>query len=270
MVKTKYWCICFLIYKTLKTESSIPLFLNITRNKIDFIFSILAQLKLGISIMNNRLFSIGDIHGCFNSFQELIESKIDLQLNDKLILLGDYIDRGSQSKEVVEYIIHLQNKGYDVIPLMGNHEKMLLDAFVNKESLPLWIHNGGSETLKSFGINSLNELPVPYINFFKGLPYYYSLNEYLFVHAGFNDDVKDPFDDKHSMIWVCRKEYRNIALADKTIVHGHCPIRVIDCAKRVKANLNVLNLDTGCVYSDRVGYGKLSALELNTMHMYSV
>lgn len=67
-----------------------------------------------------RLFAIGDIHGCFDSLKELVESNIQLDKNEKLILLGDYIDRGNKSKEVVDYIIDLLEKGYDVIPLIGN------------------------------------------------------------------------------------------------------------------------------------------------------
>lgn len=61
--------------------------------------------------MNNRLFAIGDIHGCFDSLKELVEHKIQLKKNDKLILLGDYIDRGNKSKEVVDFIIKLKEEG---------------------------------------------------------------------------------------------------------------------------------------------------------------
>jgi len=95
--------------------------------------------------MNRRLFVIGDIHGCFNTFQILLEQKIRLIKSDKIILLGDYIDRGIQSKEVINYIIDLQAKGFDIIPLLGNHEAMLLDAYNNEELTSKWIQNGGSE-----------------------------------------------------------------------------------------------------------------------------
>lgn len=90
-----------------------------------------------------RLFAIGDIHGCFDSFKDLVESKIQLQKDDKLILLGDYIDRGDSSKEVVDFIIKLLENGYDIIPLMGNHEAMLLEAFEDEKNISKWIQNGG-------------------------------------------------------------------------------------------------------------------------------
>jgi len=218
--------------------------------------------------MNKRIFAIGDIHGCYESFRELVESKIKLQQNDKLILLGDYIDRGNQSKAVVDYIIKLLDKGFDIIPLMGNHESMLLDAFEDNKFLPLWIYNGGSKTMESFSIKSLKDLNFIYIDFFKGLLLYYSYKNFLFVHAGFNDEIDNPFDDKYSMMWKCKGKYKHPTLKDKTIIHGHCAITVTTCTERVKANHRVIDLDTGCVYSDMVGYGKLTALELNTMHLY--
>ncbi len=126
------------------------------------------------------------------------------------------------------------------------------------------------ETLKSFGISALNDISNNYIEFFNDLELYYSIDKYLFVHAGFNDEIENPFDDKYSMTWVCKSEYRNTSFINKVIIHGHCPIKVKDCTKSIHDNLPVLNLDTGCVYSDKVGYGKLTALELNTMTVYTV
>ena len=165
--------------------------------------------------MNKRLFAIGDIHGCFNAFQLMLEQKIQLEKSDKLILLGDYIDRGIQSKEVIDYIMDLQAKGFDIVPLLGNHESMLLDAFNNEIRTPTCIQNGGSETLKSFKIASLTEIEPKYVEFFKGLSYSFAFKEYLFVHAGFHDFDINPFADKYSMIWVCRPAYENPLLMKK-------------------------------------------------------
>lgn len=218
--------------------------------------------------MDIRLFAIGDIHGCFHQFRILLEQKIHLKKSDKLILLGDYIDRGIQSKEVINYIIDLQAKGFDIIPLLGNHEAMLLDAYSYSELTSKWIQNGGSETLKSFNITSLKDIESKYIKFFKGLSYYFALEDYLFVHAGFNDYIINPFDDKYSMVWLCRQTYENPLLMNKMIIHGHRPIPVDVCKKMVHGNLNVINLDTGCVYSDKAEYGTLTAIELNTRSLY--
>ncbi|MGE0021684.1 MAG: metallophosphoesterase family protein [Draconibacterium sp.] len=220
--------------------------------------------------MNNRLFAIGDIHGCFDSFKELVEIKIQLQKNDKLVMLGDYIDRGPDSKEVVDFIIGLLENGYDVIPLMGNHEAMLLDAFEDKKNISRWIQNGGNETLKSFEINSLKDIESKYIEFFKGLRYYYSFEDYLFVHAGFNDNMINPLTDFYSMLWNCKESYTNPLLSDKTIVHGHNPVSVSKCEERVLSKSNVISIDTGCVYKEYEGFGKLTAYECNTQKILFV
>ncbi len=68
--------------------------------------------------MGYRIFAVGYIHGCFRSFKTLIEDKIRFNSSDKLILLGDYIDRGTESKEVIDYILRLQQNGFDIIPLL--------------------------------------------------------------------------------------------------------------------------------------------------------
>ncbi len=220
--------------------------------------------------MDKRLFGIGDIHGCFDSLKELIETKIQLQKNDKLILLGDYIDRGDKSKEVVDFIIELQGEGFDIVPLIGNHEALLLDAFENEKNISIWIQNGGDETLKSFEISSLKDIESKYINFFKDLKYYYSFEDYLFVHAGFNDNVLNPFTDYYSMLWKCKESYTNPLLANKTIIHGHNPISVSKCEDRILIKLDVIDIDTGCVYKDKEGFGRLTAYECNTQRVLFV
>jgi len=213
--------------------------------------------------MNNRLFAVGDIHGCFDSLKELVKNKIQLQKDDKLILLGDYIDRGDKSKEVVDLIIEMLENGYDVVTLMGNHEAMLIDAFEDKKNISKWIQNGGNETLKSFDVHSLEDIDYKYIEFFKGLRYFYSFESFLFVHAGFNDNLLNPFSDFYSMLWKCKETYSNPFLSDKTIVHGHNPVRVAICEESVLAKHSVINIDTGCVYKNSEGYGRLTAYDCN-------
>ncbi len=220
--------------------------------------------------MKTRTFAIGDIHGCFDSFHKLVEHKIELKKNEKLILLGDYIDRGAQSKAVIDYIMGLRNRGFDITPLMGNHESMLLDAFDNNMFLAQWIINGATETLKSFRINSINELDQTYIDFFRSLKFYHSFENFLFVHAGFNDRADNPFEDKYQMIWECQEKYMHPAFIGKTIIHGHRPVTVTTCKEIIQANQQVINIDTGCVYADKVGYGHLSAIEVYTKELFSV
>ena len=217
-----------------------------------------------------RLFAIGDIHGCFDSLLELVESNIQLDKNDKLILLGDYIDRGNKSKKVVDYIIDLQEKGYDITPLIGNHELLFLETFEDEKNKPKWFQNGGAETLKSFGISSIKDISSRYLDFFTNLKNYFSIEDYLFVHAGFNDKILNPFQDTYSMVRESKVEYLNPLLARKTIIHGHRPITIEHCENQINDNKLVINIDTGCVYKEKVGYGKLTAIELYSKKLFSV
>lgn len=214
--------------------------------------------------MMKRLFAIGDIHGCFDQFRELVEVKIKAEPKDRIILLGDYIDRGYHVKQAVDYIIDLQDKHFDIVVLRGNHEQMMLEA-IRTGDMTAWMWNGAETTLHSFGILFPGELNEKYKSFFESLLWYYEYNEYLFVHAGFNDD--DPFSDTKSMIWTRREVYSNPLLKNRTIVHGHTPITADRCVENVETGNNVINIDTGAVYTEP-GYGILTAIELNSRDLY--
>ena len=220
--------------------------------------------------MEKRLFAIGDIHGCFDSLRELVEHKIKIGKSDKLVFLGDYIDRGNQSRKVIDYIIGLKDKDFDITTLIGNHESMLLEALLNEDFLPEWIRNGGSATLKSLGITSLKWLDQSYIDFFEALQYYCLIDNFLFVHAGFNDNISNPFEDKYHMIWSRREEYTNPVLKNKIIIHGHTPVPEQICRQEIQDKNRVINIDTGCVYGDIEGYGRLSAYNPYSGELLSV
>jgi serine/threonine protein phosphatase 1 len=220
--------------------------------------------------LKERLFAIGDIHGCIDQLRELVESVIGIRKQDRIVFLGDYIDRGNKSREVVDYIMNLQHNGYAVIPLIGNHEWMLLEAYEEDNRLINWIFNGGSSTLDSFGIKALKELSREYIDFFNSLRYYYIFENYIFVHAGFNDNISDTFNDYYDMIWTRRESYSNPVFKDKIIIHGHTPVTVEICRKMIDEKNRVINIDTGCVYSDITGYGHLTAIEVFSMKLFSV
>ena len=217
-----------------------------------------------------RLFAISDIHGCFSPFYELVVKTIDLKKSDKLILLGDYIDRGWESREVIDFIMDLMSKGFDVTPLTGNHEVMLVDAYNNPKMLPQWYLNSGMTTQISFDIQNIRKLESRYLDFFKNLNYYILIGDYYFVHAGFNDLLEDPFSDKEHMIWESRESYGNPAFTGKTIIHGHRPKHIDYIRLLINEKSNVIPIDTGCVYGKEIGYGFLSALDLTAMQLISV
>jgi serine/threonine protein phosphatase 1 len=217
-----------------------------------------------------RLFAISDIHGCYRTFYDLVVRKIDLKRSDKLILLGDYIDRGDQIREAIDFIIDLKVKGFDITILKGNHEAMLIDSISDPGMFALWMMNNGATTLKSFGISEASQLEKKYIDFFSSLEYYYETGSFLFVHAGFNDFIADPFSDFEAMIWESNPSYLNPLLQGKTIIHGHRPKFVDYVKKLINEKSDIIPIDTGCVYEKELGYGFLSALDVNRMELISV
>jgi serine/threonine protein phosphatase 1 len=215
-----------------------------------------------------RIVAVGDIHGCFRTFEKLI-LQLNPAKNDKLILLGDYIDRGPHPKEVLDLILTLIKEGFDIIPLIGNHENMLLESRRNALTFNMWMFNGGEATLKSFGVKSAMDIEEKYINFFNGLRYYYSYQNYLFVHAGFNESNTDIFYDKSAMLWTRKECYQSKFFTDKTLIHGHTPINLNSLEFAVANRSGVINVDTGCVYSFGGVMGVLSAIELPSFKVFT-
>ncbi len=199
-------------------------------------------------------YAISDIHGCIKTFNSLLD-KIALTKNDTLFLLGDYIDRGNNSKDVIDKILNLKTEGFDVQCLLGNHEWLLLNAAYERGYKDNWLsRNGGIATLESYGIiaeDYLNYIPESHLHFFKSLQYFIELDDYYLVHAGFNFKDEDPFGDYHSMIWI-RDWYKHIKislLGDKKIVHGHTPRSIVSLREDVASGKKVeFDIDCGCEY----------------------
>ncbi len=123
-------------------------------------------------------YAIGDIHGCLESLDQLLK-KITPRPEDELVFVGDYIDRGPQSREVVDRLLTLPHR---CVFLMGNHERMLLD-FLAGEDEDIYLENGGRATLASYG-GDPDDIPAAHLAFFHNLRPMYETPDYLFVHAG--------------------------------------------------------------------------------------
>lgn len=216
-------------------------------------------------------YAISDIHGCVKTFRFLVEERLQLQPTDQLFLLGDYIDRGPDSKGVIDFILDLQAKNYKVVTLMGNHEFLLLQAPESTQYLTTWLRNGGQATLQSFNAQQVLDIPARYIDFFKKLDYYLELPDYLLVHAGFNFKSANPFTDFESMIWIRHFEVKEKFTQGRRIVHGHTPTMASEILSSIGPPASsVINIDGGCVYSWPPGLGKLVALNLDTLEVIMV
>jgi serine/threonine protein phosphatase 1 len=214
-----------------------------------------------------RQIVIGDIHGCSKTFRNLLFDTLMVTKEDDIYLLGDYIDRGPNSKKVVKRILKMKKEGYKLYPIIGNHEVLLLDSVNFVQNHLAWFRNGARNTLKSFGINYAHEFRPKYLNFFRELPYYYILDDFIIVHGGLNFDIDDPFLDKEAMVWTRDNNVNMEKTGGRRLICGHTPTPLDLIQKSLKKDKIVL--DGGCVYFGRhPGLGYLVALELNSMQLY--
>ncbi|MDO9081163.1 MAG: metallophosphoesterase family protein, partial [Desulfuromonadales bacterium] len=142
--------------------------------------------------IGHRRFAVGDVHGCSKTLRALVEEKICLTADDTLYLLGDYIDRGPDSKGVLDYLLGLWKCNYDIRPLRGNHEQLLLDSVSDPGSQRLWYNNGGWGTLREFGVTNPAEIPQLYRDFLGQLPRLIVTDDYVLTHAGLDFKTADP------------------------------------------------------------------------------
>jgi len=232
----------------------------------------------------NKRWIIPDIHGCIKTLRALFEYYINPGKDDELYFLGDYIDRGPDSKGVIDFIMNLQDEGYKVFLIKGNHEDTCVKACMEERELSkflgirgrnatkaAWKLYGGKDTMKSFGIKDLRDMPVKYIDWMDRQPTYIQLDDFVLVHAGLNFNEDDPFDDVHAMLWTREFSPQPEKIGNKTVIHGHVSVSletIFQLRDRHK-ELKYIDLDNGIYMTDREGFGSLVALELNSMELYS-
>lgn len=218
------------------------------------------------------IYAIGDIHGCKNALEDLL-IQLPLKEEDEVVFLGDYIDRGPDSKGVLDYILRNQRPNWRF--LRGNHEQMLLEwlGTPNPMAAANWLLNGGHQTLQSYvpkekmdevrgdGAHILLQSYIPHthVEFLNALPYTYETPDYFFCHAGVNLDKPLNAQDPDDLLWIRRKFIEDPRPTPKLIIHGHTPIKEVDLTR------DRINLDTGCVYGNF-----LTAMSLPDKKIYQV
>lgn len=199
-------------------------------------------------MVNKRYIAFGDIHGMYDEFMQLWNS-IDIQETDTLVFLGDYIDRGPKSKEVLDFLMDLPVKN-EAIFLRGNHEDMMLHRLISFNMAMCWLQNGGTEALISFGAEGINEVPVLYVDWLKEntrLFYQPDNTNLLFVHAGINPNF--PLDEQaeSELMWI-RDEFMNYqGDFGVKVIHGHTPNM-----KGIDVRHNRINVDTGSCFGGHI------------------
>ncbi|MGE0650728.1 MAG: metallophosphoesterase family protein [Alphaproteobacteria bacterium] len=222
---------------------------------------------------STRVYAIGDIHGRL----DLLQAMHSLVMRDALefdgarkvvVYLGDYVDRGVQSRETVDYLLDEPLAGFERVYLMGNHERTLLDFLVDPRVASSWMTYGGAATLYSYGVGSdgprnnlatltrLQEnfrrnLPARHLRFFNDLRLSHMEGDYLFVHAGVKPGVPLGEQQERDLLWIRDEFLDSDENFGKIVVHGHTITRAPD------AKANRIGIDTGAFAS-----GKLTALAL--------
>jgi len=207
--------------------------------------------------MSNQLIAIGDIHGCSQSLIALWK-KLETYSDSTFIFIGDYIDRGPDSKGVVDFLLNAQEER-DCIFLRGNHEQMLLDSLQSKRDYN-WLLNGGDTTLQSYNADGAEQIPEDHTELYRSTELFYETEEDFFVHAGvppYQPIKKSIESDEFYDFFLWGRDHIDSFETpwEKTVVFGHTP-RPQPIQKK-----KMIGIDTGCVY-EKLGYGKLTAVIL--------
>jgi serine/threonine protein phosphatase 1 len=210
----------------------------------------------------DKIFAVGDIHGSFDRLQELMK-KIPIDFaRDTLVFIGDYIDRGPASVEVVDYLIDLKKQVPQTIFLKGNHEDML-EKYLDGTDRFTYLLNGGQNTLDSYLSKNLQSelypIPSDHMEFFKTLRLYYETEAYICVHAGLRPKVPLASQETEDLLWIRDKFIYSKYNFGKTVVFGHTPL------EKPLVESNKIGIDTGAVYGNALTCVQLPELEFFTV-----
>jgi serine/threonine protein phosphatase 1 len=218
-----------------------------------------------------RLYCIGDIHGRLDLLLELHRAiavdSAGFAGGKTLVYLGDYIDRGDQSKEVIDLLLEQPMQGFAAVHILGNHEQTLLDFLRHPREVIHWLTYGGRNTLQSYGVPLWREvspqhidevrdeleskLPRAHLDFYQGLELFYIAGTYGFVHAGIRPGIPLRAQRQEDLLWIREDFTESRAMHELIIVHGHT------IKPEVELLPNRIGIDTGAFVT-----GVLSCLVL--------
>lgn len=204
-----------------------------------------------------RTFAIGDIHGCSLALAALVDV-IQPNQDDLVVLLGDYVDRGPDSRGVIEQIFHLRDQT-NLVALSGNHELMMLAACGSRATLGDWLLCGGDATLASYG-GSLDQVPAEHLDFLRSCQPYFETKTHIFVHANYVADTPLCEQSDYFLFWEhITRSFPGPHRSGKVAILGHTPQAggaVLDAG-------HVICIDTYCC-----GDGWLTAMELGSKQIW--
>ncbi|MFO0944025.1 MAG: metallophosphoesterase family protein [Pirellulales bacterium] len=205
--------------------------------------------------MTGRLIAIGDIHGCRAALESLWEA-ISPTAEDTIVTLGDYVDRGPDSKGVIDLLIEYA-KQCKLVAIQGNHEEMMLNVLREKLPPHRWLQFGGVDTLDSYGfVGDLKVIPESHHAFFKTMVNYYETDNHIFIHANYDPVLPLEKQGIFQLRWLKLTESTpQPHVSGKRVVVGHTHDRggqIFDVG-------HLICIDTFCY-----GGGWLTALDVNS------
>ncbi|MEQ8835229.1 MAG: metallophosphoesterase family protein [Lacipirellulaceae bacterium] len=202
-----------------------------------------------------RVIAIGDIHGCLTAFRSLVEA-LGICSGDTLVILGDVIDRGPDSRGVLDVLLELKDQ-CQLVCLLGNHEQMLIDVVESRMPLSLWLGFGGEETLDSYlEGGTLSSFDANHLEFIQSWGDYFETASHFFAHGNFEAGIALAKQPWHEMRWISLRESIPLPhLTGKTAVVGHTSNKQ---GKVVNLG-HLICLDTYCY-----GGGWLTALDVTS------
>ena len=215
--------------------------------------------------MSGDLYVIGDLHGCLAPLQRLLDHLEPDLHRDRLLFVGDYIDRGPDSRGVVDYILQLRARypAGNIICLRGNHEVMLLNFLAGRDR-ELFLLNGGLSTMEDYWGEDWDEqpelvLPLDHQRFYRELLPFYATPHYIFVHAGLKPGWSLQQQAEEDLYWIRGEFIASTEDFGRRVVFGHTPF------KQPLILPNKIGIDTGLVYGNF-----LTCLMLPQMDFYFV
>ncbi len=190
-----------------------------------------------------------------------MEDQIKPDKNDQVFILGDLIDKGRDSRMVLEYIYSLKSEGYRVYPIRGNHEDMILTAYD--------CGFGFFENyLQEYNATDLLDGDVhQYLQFISTFDYCIELDDYVLCHPGINDDRINPYTDLRGMFSRVNFDYDFNSVQSKTQIHGHISRTIGQITESVENNDKRISIDAGCVVEEDE-LGVLVALDLDSKELF--
>jgi len=208
----------------------------------------------------SRILAIGDVHGCYRSLMSVLEAA-QPGSDDALVFLGDYVDRGTESRQVIQWLINERGR-YRMTCLRGNHEVMMIESREDRWMFERWREFGGFETMLSYGVHNCDDwharMPEEHWTFLLGTPIYHETDSHIFVHGSPEPLVDIAKQSERVLVWK-RCDTMEPHKSGKIIICGHTPQR-----SGLPWNLGYgVCIDTAAVYG-----GWLTCLEAGTGHFW--